>query len=408
MTSHAEHADNHPLISTKLNMPRRTSDLILRPRLIDKLNQGLDHKLTLVSAPAGYGKTTLLLSWLETCARPSVWLSLDEHDNYLPRFFRYIIAAIQSRFPHACKTTLELLQTQLVHQSDYLVAALVNDIAAIDEAFIFALDDYHLIHHPDIHQLMQALIKAQPAQLHLAIAARVDPPLALSRLRANHQLTEVRVRDLRFSAEEAVRFFHETVGEDVDQATAVGLNQLAEGWTVGLRLAALSFHTGRDGTAILAGYRSGASDFVTDYLMGEVLERQPAALQEFLLRTALVDRFCADLCRAICFDILQDGANVTEQLARIKRTSLFLTPLDAEEGWYRYHHLFTEMLRHRLLRLHSQEQVVALHLRAAEWFAAHGYLDEAIQHALAADDVAYAVQLVEGRTQNLLNPIDRL
>jgi LuxR family maltose regulon positive regulatory protein len=417
---------SYPLVGTKLNKPRGTSDLVLRPRLIEKLNRGLDRKLTLLSASAGYGKTTLLLSWLERCERSSVWLSLDEYDNELTRFINYAIAAIRACHPSVGEAALALLNEEKIPPLDHIVASLVNELSELDEPFIFAIDDFHRIHDADVLQFMRELIRAQPEQVHFAIASRSDPTLMLPGLRANHQLAEIRTRDLRFSDSEAAQFFHGAVGDSVDQATAIGLNQLAEGWTVGLRLAALSLQTGRDGAAILHGYKEGSSDFVTDYLMGEVLHQQPEPVQKFLLETSILDRFCAELCEAVSSTsaeidpadtnadtndvadkVAQSDHSAVELLVHVRRTNLFLVSLDAEQGWYRYHHLFSELLQQRLLSLHGRQYAEDLHRRASNWFAEHGYLEEAIQYALSANDTELAVYLIESQNRNLLNPIGR-
>jgi LuxR family maltose regulon positive regulatory protein len=402
-----------PLIRTKLRRPRVSDDLVLRPHLWDRLNQGVDRKLTLVSAPAGFGKTTLVASWLELCHRPSAWLSLDENDNDLFLFLSYLISAIRTLFPQACRDTLELLQSPQAPPSDYVTTSLINDIAELSEAFVLALDDFHHIHDDAIQQLMTRLIEAQPIQLHLVIASRTDPVLPLPGLRGGRQMTEIRAQDLRFSEEEALQFLRRAVGEDLDQATATGLQQRTEGWIVGLRLAALSMEGAADRAAILDGFAGDTNEFVLDYLIDEVLLRQPDTRQQFLLQTSILDRFNAGLCDAV-FCGKADDIN-SDQLAgqaqvfldELRSANLFLVPLDKEHGWYRYHHLFQEMLRPRALLTYGRDEICALHRRAAEWFAAQDYVEEAIRHALSGNDVEFAIGLVEDQSDNPLNRWDR-
>lgn len=407
----------YPLIRTKINKPRLTTDHVLRPHLVEKLNSGLDRKLTLVSAPAGFGKTILVLSWLEICERPSFWLSLDENDNNLSIFLSYFIAAVRTRYSQACDGTSDLLEADRMPPPDYVATSLVNDIVDIHEPFIFVLDDYHLIHDETIQQLITSLVKTQPEQLHLVIISRSDPLLPLPSLRANRLMTEIRTNELRFSEQEAELFFQRAVDKRIDHVTAIGLHQRTEGWVVGLRLAALSLQAGTDHSAILDSFRGDTSEFVTDYLISEVLDHQPAEMRKFLLKTSILDRFNPDLCETVSssfteksnssFESDSFGLSASALLSKMKNMNLFLIPLDTEQNWYRYHPLFQEVLRSRLLSDLSHEQVKTLHCRASNWLMEHGYREEAIQHALAANDINMAVNLVEDQSQNLLNPVDR-
>jgi LuxR family maltose regulon positive regulatory protein len=395
-----------PLIRTKLHRPRVSDDLVLRPHLLDRLNQSLDRKLTLVSAPAGFGKTTLVASWLESCRRPSAWLSLDENDNDLFLFLRYLISAIRTLFPQACRNSLELLQSPQSPPLDYVTTSLINDIVELPEAFVIALDDFHHIHDDAIQGLMTALIEVQPVQLHLVIASRTDPVLPLAGLRGRHQMTEIRAQDLRFSAEEARQFLQRAAGEDLDLVTTTGLHQRTEGWIAGLRLAALSMEGDSDSKAILDGFAGDTNEFVLEYLTSEVLHRQTKPMQKFLLQTSILDRFCADLCDALGDDEVQ-ARHGQAFLDELSRANLFLVPLDGAGGWFRYHHLFQDMLRHRALLRFGRDEIHTLHRRAAAWFSAQGSVEEAIRHALMAADVDLAIGLVEGQSQNLLNRWDR-
>jgi LuxR family maltose regulon positive regulatory protein len=291
----AGEADSLPLIRTKLHRPRVGDDLVLRPRLLERLNQGLDRKLTLVSSPAGFGKTSLVASWLESCHRPSAWLSLDESDNDLFLFVSYLIAAIRTLYPQACRDAWALVQSPQPPPSAYVATSLINEISEIPEAFVLALDDFHQIHDDAVQQFMAKLIQAQPGQLHLVIVSRTDPVLPLPALRGRHQMTEIRTQDLRFSVEEAQQFLQRAVVKDLDRATVAGLQQRTEGWIVGLRLAALSMAGEGNPQAILDGFAGDTNEYVMDYLVSEVLQQQPEPRQRFLLQTSILDRFCADL-----------------------------------------------------------------------------------------------------------------
>ena len=417
MAAPLENAVSQPILRTKINKPRITSDLVQRLPLIEYLNRGLDRSLTLVAAPAGFGKTTLVLSWLAACQKPSVWLSLDENDNDLAIFLRYFIAAVRTRYPQACENTKGLLEADSTPALDFVAASLVNDIIEIDEPFIIVFDDYHHIQNEDIQGLMTRLIKAQPEQLHIVLTSRTDPPLPLAWLRANHKMSEIRASDLRFSEREAEVFFQGAVENGVDPVVAARLCQHTEGWIVGLRLAALSMQKGSNPEAILEGFRGSTSEFVTDYLVSEVLNQQSVEVREFLLQTSILNRFNADLSNAVCTrspgeadsaqEIVAKGLSTSKIIQEVNNANLFLIPLDEKKGWYRYHHLFQSMLRTKLSSEYSSSQVEMLHCRASQWYAEQGFIGEAIEHALSADDVEMAVSLVEKQSQNLLNPIDR-
>jgi LuxR family maltose regulon positive regulatory protein len=413
-----EKSQSHPLIRTKIGRPRLTSDLVSRQHLVEYLNRGLDRKLTLISAPAGFGKTTLVLSWLEACQKPSVWFSLDKNDNDLAVFLAYFAAAVRTRYPLACENTNGLLEANQLPPLEYIAASLVNDIIDIDERFIIAFDDYHHIQNEDIQGLMTRLIKAQPEKLHIVMTSRADPPLPLAWLRANHMMTEVRASDLRFSEHEAQLFLQGAVENNIDPVVAANLCQSTEGWIVGLRLAALSLQKGSNPEILLDRFRGDTSDFVTNYLVSEVLNQQSVDVREFLLQTSILNRFNADLSNAVCYRASRDVDNEQESerlelsdsqvINEVNNANLFLIPLDETHSWYRYHHLFQNMLRNKLSSEYSLNHIEMLHCRASKWFAEHGYLGEAIDHALSGNDIDFAIKLVEDQSQNLLNPIDRV
>ncbi|HSR29381.1 MAG TPA: hypothetical protein VLY63_02375, partial [Anaerolineae bacterium] len=412
------------LIRTKLHKPQVGPDLILRPRLVKRLNQGLDRKLTLVSAPAGYGKTTLLAQWLERCDRPVGWVSLDERDNYLVVFLGYLAAAIQTVFPNACPTTLGLLQAPQIPPPDYLATMLVNEIADVSKAFNLVLDDYHTIHDEAVQGLLMALIRDLPEQVHLVLASRSDPPFPLASLRVGRQMLDIRARDLCFTLDEAQALLEQTVGMALPAGIVSLLEERTEGWVVGLRLAALSMRGLPDHTAFVQSFRGTHRDLM-DYLVAEVLARQPQNVQEFLLRTSILYRFCAPLCDAVLYGgqrtmdarqtaddeplsfVGRPSSRSRATLDELERANLFLVPLDHERSWYRYHHLFQDSLRHKLRTQLDADELASMYKRASAWLAGNGFTEEALNHSLTAGDVEGAAQLVEDCRHDLLNREDR-
>jgi LuxR family maltose regulon positive regulatory protein len=401
-----------PLLTTKLYLPPARSHLVPRPRLIERLNAGLTRRLTLISAPAGFGKTTLLSAWIPQSARCVAWVSLDEGDNDPTRFWSYFISAVQMLDRHLGQNALRLLQSPQPPPFDFILTALLNDVTAFRQGFALVLDDYHLIENPAIHQALTFLLEHLPAQVHLIMTTRVDPPLPLSRLRGRGQLLELGVADLRFTWSEVTTFLNEVMGLPLTAQDIAALEQRTEGWIAGLQLAALAM---RDQTN-LSGFVSaftGSNRFVVDYLVTEVLARQPAHVQTFLLQTAILERLCGPLCDGVMG--IEEAAQPPSScisppagqpalaahsysqmlLEALERAHLFLLPLDNDRRWYRYHHLFAEVLRGRLVRGATAEMVALLHRRAAAWYEQNGLLVEAIQHALAAADFEQAARLIE-------------
>jgi LuxR family maltose regulon positive regulatory protein len=400
-----------PILATKLYMPAPRSKVVPRPRLIERLDAGLDGKLTLISAAAGFGKTTLVSEWVAALptspltlgegpgvrALPVAWLSLDEGDSDPTRFVAYLIAALQTVAPAVGQGALAALQAPQPPPPEAILTAVLNDLALLPDRFILVLDDYHAVDAPAVDQALAFLLQNLPPPLHLVIATREDPPLPLARLRARGQLTELRAADLRFTPDEAAEFLNQVMGLSLSPAEMAALEARTEGWIAGLHLAALSMQ-GRTDTAAFVEAFSGSHRFVLDYLVEEVLQRQPAGVQDFLLRTAILDRLCGPLCDAV----LQDTAAVgQETLAALERANLFIVPLDNERRWYRYHHLFGELLRQRL---HQQapDAIASLHIRASIWYEANDLELEAFQHAAAAGDIDRAERLLEGRGMPLL------
>ncbi|HEY9376771.1 MAG TPA: AAA family ATPase, partial [Jiangellaceae bacterium] len=370
------------------------------PRVAGQLDTTLDpgHRLTLVSAPAGFGKTTLLSDWLTNLdqRQPDTrvgWLSLDDGDNDLTRFMAHLVAALQSAELEVGAAVLESLSTAPAADA---LTAFVNDVAQAGEQepgkqWIVVLDDYHAIEASEVHEAVTFLLDHLPDHLHLIIATRSDPPLPLARLRSRGQLSEVRAADLRFTPAEAQDFLNRVMGLELAAADVDALEDRTEGWIAGLQLAALSLRdiADRDEVAGFIQAFTGSNRFVIDYLADEVLARQPPEVRDFLIRTAVLDRLHGPLCDAVTGGT--DGARMLEEL---ERGNLFVVPLDTERSWYRYHHLFADVLHARLLAEHP-DQVPDLHQRASAWFAARGLVADAVRHALAAEDFDRAAYLIE-------------
>ena len=385
------------LLLTKLHIPSLRPKVVLRPRLVKRLNEGLSSgcKLTLVSAPAGFGKTTLVSEWVAGCVRsePKVriaWLSLDEGDNDPARFLTSFIASLQTITKDIGKGVLGAIQTSqpLAIINEILLTTLLNEIAAIPDHFILVLDDYHVIDSEPIDHALTFLLDNLPPQMHLGITSREDPSLPLARYRARGQLTELRAADLRFTPEEAGAFLNQMMNLDLSVEHIATLETRTEGWIAGLQLAALSMQ-GREDIASFIQAFTGNHRFVLDYLVEEVLQRQSNHIRSFLLQTAILDRFCAPLCNAVT--LYEDGK---EMLDILERSNLFLIPLDDNRQWYRYHHLFADVLQTHLLETQS-DQVPALHGRASAWYERNDFQPDAIRHALAAKDFERAAGLIE-------------
>jgi LuxR family transcriptional regulator, maltose regulon positive regulatory protein len=391
------------LLATKLHTPRPRTNLVARPRLTERLAAALSTPLTLVAAPAGFGKTTLITSWLAASPAAAAWIALDADDNDLSIFTRYLVAAARNLAPEAGAGTIEMLQAQQLPPPRLLLAPLVNDLAPLERESVLALDDYHLITSPLIHEALMFLLERMPPRLHLVLATRAEPQLALAKLRARGQVVEIRSADLRFTPAEAADFLRGTMEVPVDDAEAASLEARTEGWAAGLQLAALALRERTD-RARFVRELSGSNRFVLDYLAEEVLDRLPAHLRRFLLRTSPLDRFCGPLCDAVLGATSQGSRGDSYSqliLAELERHNLFLVSLDDTREWYRYHHLFRDVLRERLTGGASAGEVAAIHLRASEWFERGGLFDEAIQHAFAAEAFERAAALIEPRVDYL-------
>ncbi len=379
-----------PILATKLYIPPTRTGVVPRVRLIERLNEGLlaARKLTLISAPAGFGKTTLISEWLTEDKRLAAWLSLDEGDNDLIRFLVYFIAALRTITPTIGGGVLGSLQSPQPPSMESILSTLINEITTVPDNFVFVLDDYHSVDSKTVDKALIFLIEHLPSQMHLVLASREDPDLPLARLRARGQLTELRAADLRFSPAETSEFLNRMMGLDLSTKNISALESRTEGWIAGLQLAAISMQ-GREDVASFIQSFTGSHRFVLDYLVEEVLQRQPEYIRSFLLQTAILGRLCASLCNAVTER--RDGKEI---LDIIERSNLFLIPLDDQRHWYRYHHLFSEVLQTHLKEL-QPDPVTALHHRASIWFEQNDLPADAIRHALNAEDFARAASLAE-------------
>lgn len=379
-----------PVLATKLYTPLPRPKVVLRPHLIERLNEGLHCKLTLISAPAGFGKTTLVSEWVAGCERLAAWLSLDEGDNDLPRFLTYLVAALRTIEARLGEGIWGVLQAPQPLSIETILTTLLNEIAAIPDNFVLVLDDYHVLDAKPVDNALAFLLEHLPPQMHLVIATREDPHLPLARLRARCQLTELRAADLRFSPAEVAGFLNQVMGLNLSTEDMAALETRTEGWIAGLQLAALSMqgYASRDTASFIKSF-TGSHHFVLDYLVEEVLQQQSADVQTFLLRTSILDRMCGPLCDAVLLDRSAPGQETLEYL---DRANLFIVPLDNERRWYRYHHLFRELLRQRLQQRGSLDD---LHKRASQWYEDNGLESEAFQHAAAAHDIERAERLIE-------------
>ena len=412
-----------PILATKLYVPPARQKIVVRPHLVARLNQGIasGRKLTLISAPAGFGKTTLLSEWIQSFRFDAAhahakknrkskdvqvaWLALDEADNDLVRFLIYLVAALQTTAPHLGAGALTALQSPQPPPAQTLVTALLNEIAVLPNRLVLVLDDYHVVDAKTIDETLAFMFEHLPPQMHLVIATREDPDIPLALLRARDQLVELRAADLRFTQSEAADFINRVMGLDLAAQSIAALETRTEGWIAGLQLAALALQGYLDQAQPdafqaaqsrrdqdIAGFINnfaGSHRYVLDYLVGEVLERRPESERNFLLQTSILNRLCALLC-----DAVTEQKNGTAMLETFERSNLFVIPLDDRRRWYRYHHLFAEVLQARLME-QQPEHVQRLHRRAAAWYARNNLPSDAIWHALAASDFEYAADLIE-------------
>lgn len=394
-TNRSENSERLPLLTTKLHIARTRPDAVPRPRLVARLNEGCRRRLTIVSAPAGFGKTTLLSEWAHFSRQNVAWMSIDEGDNIPVRFWTYFVGALQRLRAGIGASSLESLYSLQPPPIEVILTTLINDLAQMPGELVLVLDDYHAIDLEPIHAALSFFIEHMPAQVHLVITSRVEPPLRTTRLRAHGELTEIRAADLRFTPQEAVELLKNIAGAEL---TAEDISRLAarmEGWGAGLQLAGLAMQ-GRKHTNGTLRAVTGTHRYVADYIIMEILERQPDAIRAFLLRTSILDRLSAPLCDAVI-----GGQGSEEMLRRLERANLFISPVEDDEEWYRYHNLFTEVLRERLRQLFPTE-VEVLHRRASAWYQEQGLMAEAIHHLLKGGDTEQALRFAELCVENML------
>ena len=386
---------SNSLLRTKLRPPFTRTELVARPRLQEQLARGLHSPLTLITAPAGFGKTTLVASTIGASGMPVAWLSLDKNDNDVGRFLSYLIAALQEAEPTIGLQVADLVGEAQQVPTEGILTRLVNDLDTIGRELALVLDDYQFLNNQAVHQALTFLLEHCPQTLHLVIATRSDPPLPLARLRARGQTVELRADDLSFNQTEAGQFLNDVMGLDLDAGAVAALAERTEGWAAGLQMAALSMRHHEDMPGFIEGF-SGTNRYIMDYLLEEILAVQSPELKRFLLVTSILERLTAPLCDAI---LSGDGApgekdgnqgnsgasprihSSASTLAHLERANLFLVPLDDKRVWYRYHHLVADWLQAQLRKTLGAQEVARLHVRAAEWHEKHGSLLEAIHHA---------------------------
>ncbi len=404
------------LIQTKLHQPSLPVDMVLRPRLTTWLEQRRGRPLTLISAPAGYGKSTLISCWLETVDCPTAWVSLDERDNQLGSFLGYFLAAVENIFPNAVEETQSFLLAASQPSISAIANTLINELNQIEPPFILVLDDYHLIETQAIHDLLNDLLLYPPENLHLVLGTRMDPLLPLATLRANNQMTEVRIPDLRFNQEETRLLFQSMLGASIDANLVSEMDVQAEGWVTGLRLAALAMQN-RIGRNSFPGKLSSSNQYVAEYLVAEILAKQAVTISDCMLKTSILERFSADLCEVVCSPRKEPSGNEPMQSDYVKSgdfkgerfmewlqaSNLFVIRLDDQHEWYRYHHLFREFLQQELVRKFGEEEIQQLHALAGDWYAQNGWVDEALYHLMEANETHAAIVLVARHRYQMMN-----
>ena len=401
-----------PLIHTKLHLPFTRPELVTRPRLAEQIAQGLRSPLILITAPAGFGKTTLVASSITCCGMAVAWLSLDKNDNQEGCFLRYLVAALQEANQAIGSDAARLLAAAQQAPPKAILTSLINDLDSANPEIVLVLDDYQFISSQAVHEQMVFLLEHCPKPLHLVIASRSDPPLPIARLRARGQMVELRASDLRFSEGEAAQFLNDVMGLRLDAESVKVLEERTEGWIAGLQMAALSMRDRKDVVGFIEGF-SGTNRYILDYLLEEVLAGQPPQVQHFLLCTSILERLTAPLCDAVTSVSLSTSLADSEGAKRegddrplfasqsasileyLERANLFLTPLDDERIWYRYHHLFADLLYARLQQTLKSQDIAALHTRAAQWYQHNGLTYEAIHHASLTSNNEWVEQLIE-------------
>jgi len=388
------------ILKTKLYIPPPKPKDIRRPLLINRLNEGLNQKLSLISASTGFGKTNLISAWAAVCNRPVAWLSINEMDNDPINFLVYLIAATQTIIENFGEQALPMLQSPQPPSLETIIVSIVNEFSSLKENIVLVLDDYHIIDAKPVDRVMGYLLSNMPNQLHLVICTREDPNLPLAGLRAQRQLTELRAEDLRFTQREAAAFLEETMGLNIAPDDISALEARTEGWIAGIQLAAISMKGQKDNSQFIRSF-SGSHHFIMDYLVGEVLQQQPETIKQFLFSTSILDRMCGPLCDAVTLSEKGSGQKILEFLEHV---NLFIIPLDNQRQWYRYHHLFSDLLQYRLLKNFAlgaedaDNYINALHIRASKWYEEKGLAFEAFRHAAAGNNTERAQRLIESKS----------
>jgi LuxR family maltose regulon positive regulatory protein len=397
-------------LSTKFFIPRPRKTLVQRKQLFDRLNGGIHGKLILVSAPAGYGKTTLITTWLKSQELPVAWVSVDEGDNDYYSFFSYLLEAIHQKVPQVGETLLQMLQSPMPPSQDNFVGLALNELSSLSQNCLLAIDDYHLITNPAIHTAFCQIIESSPVELHFIICSRTELPFSVSRLRASNELLELTQRDLSLTLDESILYMNLVMGAGLQPVDIAILQNRTEGWLVGLQLAALSLRGLPDPVGFIHSLK-GDNRYIGDYLVDEVLSFIPADVLDFLLRTSILSRMETSLCNYVL-----QIENSQELLESVDKRRLFIMPLDDNREWFRYHHLFREMLSARLAR-RSPEIVAGLYQRASAWYAEHEMKEDAVDYALDGNDYPRAALLIkeiglrllsQGGWNQLLNWYDRI
>ncbi len=398
------------LLQTKLHRPPLPVDLVPRPRLTELLDPNTLPPLILTSAPAGYGKSTLAKCLVEALHCPSAWISLDEHDDDLAIFLSYFLSAIQLIYPGIGEETWALLKAAQLPPLHALTTRLINELNQIEGNYLLVLDDYHYIHKAEIHQLLDQLLLHPPPSFHLILSTRLDPLLSLPSFRAHAKIVEFRAEDLRFSMDETKQLLQKMIEFEVDEATIITLEEQTEGWVTGLRLAALAMRH-RIGRDALQGELSLHNRYLTEYLIKEILAKQTALLSDCMLKTSILERFCADLCKAVCsqeaepsdYSAAAADFRGREFLEWLQASNMFVIPLGNDNVWFRYHHLFQDFLRRELARRFSSEEILKLHSVAGRWYAQNGLNEEALYHLLAAGNMFAAIEVVAEQRYHMMN-----
>lgn len=392
-----------PLLRTKLSPPLTPPEFVHRPRLVAQINRGIRGPLTLLSAPAGFGKTHLLVEWAMQSPLPVAWLTLDQEDNDLVRFYRYFISALQEIDPQCGDEALDFIHATKGGSLDVALTLLLNEFSALSQEVVLVIDEFNVVESPAILHSLTYLIKHLPGRMHLVIASRVDPELDLPYLRAKRWVTEITEDDLRFTVDEVSLFFNQTMGLQLPPETVRALEQRTEGWITALQMAAISLRSQQDPDALLAGFH-GDAHYLVDFLAEEVLDRQPEQIRRFLLRTSILDVLSGPLCEAVVDPAAPAGTGA-RLLDTLEHANLFIAPLDQQHEWFRYHRLFADFLRH--IEDETEAALVpVLHRRAAAWFVEHGNLEEAFRHALATGDEDWAAGVIEKNSSALIKTGD--